>query len=440
MDFEKADANWWLFSIEGEKRGHKIKDHPLEGTIEVNPEVDGRRLLSYHKYLRLDRLLGSQFPSSLVPDERIFIITHQLFELVFKQMLFDLGVIAETFRSLLALENEAFSNLAEIRKSGSSSVRDFWLPALAASARMKHSAGKVMPDIMTYLATEETFNNEEFEKGFRDNLVPASGFQSAQFRLIQRALGKSNLLSIKLFPADTYLENYYGKDEEEIKRIILESREAGLVSVVDNLILRESALVATPLEDSPPAGVAELDDLSHETLRRVALLNKVGREHRCELPLLASGERSLDDMASIFEERLKDATEKIKKKKNQAVEPTREECDLIEKRRAVFREDWARAVSREQRPQDDLQGGLRGGKASPGERSKRLYPKDTRESCGCRRLALGKVSPLSQESYRAAHRRRARHCRRRRPFLDFSMSLGSRFPALIAFRTAVKHG
>ena len=108
----RPDANWWQFSIRPGTRDGKIGTDPRAGTVEVNPAVSGRRLLSYPGYLRLDRLLNAQFPSSLTPDERIFVITHQLFELLFKQTIFDLRVIADTFGELLKSDAETFAALA----------------------------------------------------------------------------------------------------------------------------------------------------------------------------------------------------------------------------------------------------------------------------------------------------------------------------------------
>src|SRR3990170_4406511 len=118
MNEDKPDANWWSFSIDEEERGKKISGGESAGTVEVNPIAGGLRLLSYHQYLGLERLLHCQVPSAHAPEERIFIITHQLFELVFKQMIFDLGVIAETFRLLLARDDADFESLVGFRAGG----------------------------------------------------------------------------------------------------------------------------------------------------------------------------------------------------------------------------------------------------------------------------------------------------------------------------------
>jgi tryptophan 2,3-dioxygenase len=349
VNHENPDANWWSFTIDGAVRGEKIRTNESAGTVEVNPIADGMRRLSYHKYLGLDRLLGCQVPSSRAPDERIFIVTHQLFEIVFKQMIFDLRVIAETFRSLLATADAEFSELADIKGEGkpAAALKEFWGPAFTAGARTRHGARHVIPALMTYLATEDTFDNEEFAQKFRDNLTPASGFQSAQFRLIQRALGKSPLLDVRLFPADSYLKEYAGKSEEELKRIILTEENAGLVSVVDRLILQEGAIVATPPAGSPLAPVAELDDLAHKLLARIATLGETESGQESEVPLLPTVGDSGIDMERQFKERLREAVEKRKEEKNQPVTLTKDELDMIEKRGDVFGRDWVKAAAAE---------------------------------------------------------------------------------------------
>jgi len=102
---------------------------------------------------------------------------------------------------------------------------------------------------------DETFNSIEFYF-FRDNLIPASGFQTAQFRLIQKALGKTNLLAVRLFPSDTFSRNYKGKIN-------------GPVRVTDQIILRRGAEVATPPEGSRLAMIAVLDELAHALLAKL---------------------------------------------------------------------------------------------------------------------------------------------------------------------------
>jgi tryptophan 2,3-dioxygenase len=253
-----SNSNWWEFSIDPETRGTEIATSDT-GLKQVNPKVaDGRHLLDYHTYLGLGKLLDCQVPGSMVPDERCFIITHQLFELTFKQMIFDLSVISETLKQLLQVPDEEFHT--RCTTSSTTSVEAFWQPALTAAGRFKYSSKVLLPAFIGFLANtegkDETFASVEFQR-FRSYVPPASGFQSAQYRLIQRALGKANLLSVRLFPAAEYWKNYEGKDED------------APASVVDSVILRKDAEVASPSEDSPLQRTALLDQHVHRVLERL---------------------------------------------------------------------------------------------------------------------------------------------------------------------------
>lgn len=252
-----TDANWWQFAIDPEQRGEKITA-AAAGLQEVNPLLpDGRRLLDYQTYLGLDQLLTCQLPSSQVPDERVFIVTHQFFELAFKLMIFDLTVVATTFARLLDRENKELQTLC------TGDDADFWLPARTASGRLTYTATSLLPAFAGLLARDETFSSEEFSK-FRPHLQPASGFQSARFRLIQRALGKAGLLSVRLFPAQEYWKHYEAAEDR------------GPARVDDPVIMRADAAIVDPAPDSPLAAAAGLDDLAHRLLARLAAMGDAG--------------------------------------------------------------------------------------------------------------------------------------------------------------------
>lgn len=252
-----TDANWWQFAIDPEQRGEKITA-AAAGLQEVNPLLpDGRRLLDYQTYLGLDQLLTCQLPSSQVPDERVFIVTHQFFELAFKLMIFDLTVVATTFARLLDRDNKELQTLC------TGDDADFWLPARTASGRLTYTATSLLPAFAGLLARDETFSSEEFSK-FRPHLQPASGFQSARFRLIQRALGKAGLLSVRLFPAQEYWKHYEAAEDR------------GPARVDDPVIMRADAAIVDPAPDSPLAAAAGLDDLAHRLLARLAAMGDAG--------------------------------------------------------------------------------------------------------------------------------------------------------------------
>ena len=258
-----APNPWWSFTLgsadsetDDARRLTDADGHPL-----VNPpDAQGRLGIGYPDYLQLDRLLASQTPASTVPDERIFIIIHQLFELVFKQMIFDLGVVAATFQALLDIDDEAFRAQALEPLPDERGPSPFWRPAMTASARLRHSARTVLPATMQYVGRGEDddvlFSTLEYRR-FRDFLIPASGFQTAQLRLIQRALGKSPVLGLHVFPGDTYRQHYT-------------DCPGGHVALGDPAVLREGHARAFPAADDPAHPVTEVDDLGHAVLARLA--------------------------------------------------------------------------------------------------------------------------------------------------------------------------
>ena len=119
----------------------------------------------YGRYLRLSELLQLQTPASKAEDEGLFIITHQSHELWFKQFLSELDHI----RTILS----------------EPIVSD---PGLARATQLLGRMQQILNVLRDSLAVLETMTPMEF-LDFRDLLVPASGFQSVQFRKIEIALG-----------------------------------------------------------------------------------------------------------------------------------------------------------------------------------------------------------------------------------------------------------
>jgi tryptophan 2,3-dioxygenase len=111
----------------------------------------------YSSYLRIDDLLQLQQPLSAgAPDELLFIVVHQAYELWFKLVLHEL----ELARSSL-LDAEPWAAAPRLRR------------AVAVEELLLHQLGVL-----------ETMSPEGFLE-FRDPLAPASGFQSTQFREIE---------------------------------------------------------------------------------------------------------------------------------------------------------------------------------------------------------------------------------------------------------------
>ena len=124
----------------------------------------------YSDYLAVDTLTDSQVLESTkhgldAPDEHLFIIIHQAYELWFKQLLFDL---------------DRLMNLAKQKEFNDADV----LKAVGLVDRMN-----VIADLLVHqVDVLDTMTPLDF-MDFRNLLVPASGFQSWQFRLFETRLG-----------------------------------------------------------------------------------------------------------------------------------------------------------------------------------------------------------------------------------------------------------
>lgn len=112
--------------------------------------------LTYWDYIHLDTLLSLQTPLTLFPDEEIFIMYHQITELYFKLTLHEMEQIV----SHKALTGKFMT--ARLKRVNS------YFQALTASFQIMVNG----------------MEREQFLK-FRMSLLPASGFQSAQYRLIE---------------------------------------------------------------------------------------------------------------------------------------------------------------------------------------------------------------------------------------------------------------
>ena len=128
--------------------------------------------LYYADYIELDTILNSQHPKSFETpedgnDEMLFIIIHQVYELWFKQILFELDLVRHIF----------------IRDHINDNSDD-----LSRAVQKLKRIGKILELINQQVSVLETMTALDFLE-FRNVLLPASGFQSKQFRLIEARLG-----------------------------------------------------------------------------------------------------------------------------------------------------------------------------------------------------------------------------------------------------------
>lgn len=167
----------------------------------------------YGDYLQLDSILNTQNLESAkygepAHDEMLFIIIHQTYELWFKQILFEL----ESIQNIFSEESISAENL-------SITVR-----RLIRITEIQ----RVLNDQMNII---ETMSSLDFME-FRDCLLPASGFQSLQFRLVETRLGlkldQRMDTEKKFFNSRLSEKHKQVLEDEYTKTTILEAVEAWL--------------------------------------------------------------------------------------------------------------------------------------------------------------------------------------------------------------------
>ncbi len=126
----------------------KTETH-LEGLLWSKP-------ITYWDYIQTDALLNLQTQRTTLPDEMVFIMYHQVNELLFKMILWEIEQVSQCEN----LETKFFADR---------------LMRISRYFDMLTTSFDIMGDGMEI---------EQYMK-FRNTLTPASGFQSAQYRLIE---------------------------------------------------------------------------------------------------------------------------------------------------------------------------------------------------------------------------------------------------------------
>ena len=128
----------------------KLNTH-LEGLLWQKP-------ITYWDYIQTDALLGLQTQRTTLPDEMVFIMYHQVNELLFKMILWEIEQVSFAENLTTAFFTDRLGRIA----------RYF--------------------DMLTISFTimKDGMDVDQYMK-FRNTLTPASGFQSAQYRLVEFA-------------------------------------------------------------------------------------------------------------------------------------------------------------------------------------------------------------------------------------------------------------
>jgi tryptophan 2,3-dioxygenase len=135
-----------------------------------------RSRLTYGSYLQVGHLTGLQSLRSepAQHDELLFIIIHQVYELWFKQLLHEIDAVR--------------GRLEEDQPLG--------------AHRLLHRCVEIQRVLIAQITVLETMTPNDFLT-FRDRLMPASGFQSAQFRELEFVLGRKDERHLRVFDEGT---------------------------------------------------------------------------------------------------------------------------------------------------------------------------------------------------------------------------------------------
>ncbi|XP_033615741.1 tryptophan 2,3-dioxygenase isoform X1 [Fukomys damarensis] len=183
--------------------GYACKNLSVEDSREDESQTGvnkaSRGGLVYGKYLHLEKILSAQELQSEVKgnkihDEHLFIITHQAYELWFKQILWELDSVREIFQN--------------------GHVRDE-RNMLKVVARMQR-VGVILKLLVQQFSVLETMTALDFND-FREYLIPASGFQSLQFRLLENKIGVPQRMRVP-YNRRHYRDNFCGEDNELLLR------------------------------------------------------------------------------------------------------------------------------------------------------------------------------------------------------------------------------
>ncbi len=170
MDLKNyAGAEWFdaLCSLQ-----EKSQDGGLSMKMQLNGLLHARHV-TYWDYIRQDTLLSLQTPRTVIPDEMIFIVYHQISELYFRLILWEMEQLIDEERTITP--DQFVSKVERINRYYKQLVGSF----------------SIMID---------GIDHQQFMQ-FRTALAPASGFQSLQYRLIDlHATPVNNLVAAAYRP------------------------------------------------------------------------------------------------------------------------------------------------------------------------------------------------------------------------------------------------
>jgi tryptophan 2,3-dioxygenase len=233
-----------------------------------------REPVDYGEYLQLGKILTSQAPKSAeagapAHDEMLFIVVHQAYELWFKQILHELGSVMGLFRH----------DSVDERSVG------------VAVHRLERVV-EIQKILLDQLRVLETMTPLDFLE-FRDLLVPASGFQSVQFRLLENRLGLRRRAPLERSPAPAKMTD--GQRAE----LLSSDQEASLFDLVERWLERTPFLELPGFQfwEQYAAAVARMLEADRATIASNPTLSPTDRQTQ-----LRELERTAESFAGVLDE------------------------------------------------------------------------------------------------------------------------------------------
>ncbi len=169
----------------------------------------------YPDYLQLNKIIDAQHPVSKeygneAHDEMLFIITHQAYELWFKQVLHELHSILPLFNNSIVKERDLGKIIHRLKR-----------------------ITVIQQVLLDQLSVIETMTPLDF-LDFRDYLIPASGFQSIQFKEIEILLGLKSKYRVNFDQ-----KSFYSRIREDHRDYLIKlENQPSLTDLVDEWLSR----------------------------------------------------------------------------------------------------------------------------------------------------------------------------------------------------------
>lgn len=225
------------------------------------PNVYEKTDLTYNSYLKVTEMLALQVPQTDPPhhDEMLFIVIHQAYELWFKLILHELDQAMVFMRQNKVLKARHFVNRVV----------------------------EIMKLLVRQIHILETLEPVEFLQ-FRHRLMPASGFQSSQFREVEFMCGLKD---------ERYLK-FFEKREEELAVLTARMAKPDLRDEYYAMVRRLDFAVPETVDRK----ILEDDEAAREALFKALLPIYQDTEAHLPLNLLTEALLSLDQHLALWRE------------------------------------------------------------------------------------------------------------------------------------------